>query len=69
MVGERYGSDWSGRKMAKSGDPRWRQPPRPEAVGREISWPRSSGGGAPPCPACVARGWPESAPTAKTRKA
>ena len=27
MVGERYGSDWSGRKMAKSGDPRWRLPP------------------------------------------
>ena len=27
MVGERYGSDWSGRKMAKSGDSRWRLPP------------------------------------------
>ena len=27
IVGERYGSDWSGRKMIKSGDPRWRLPP------------------------------------------
>ena len=27
MVGERYGSAWNGRKMAKSGDPRWRLPP------------------------------------------
>ena len=26
---------------------------RPTAVGREILRPRSSGGGAPPCPACV----------------
>ena len=24
MVGERYGSAWNGRKMANSGDPRWR---------------------------------------------
>ena len=27
MVGERYGSAWNGRKMTKSGDPRWRLPP------------------------------------------
>ena len=27
MVGEKYGSAWNGRKMAKSGDPRWRLPP------------------------------------------
>ena len=26
MVGERYGSAWNGRKMAKSDDPRWRLP-------------------------------------------
>ena len=39
---------------------------RPAAVGREISRPRLSGGGAPPWPARVARGWQESAPTAKT---
>ena len=26
MVGERYGSTWNGRKMTKSGDPRWRLP-------------------------------------------
>ena len=25
MVGERYGSAWSGRKMQKNGDPRWRR--------------------------------------------
>ena len=28
-------------------------PARPAAVGREILGPRSSGGGAPPCPTCV----------------
>ena len=32
---------------------------RPAAVGREISRPRSSGGGAPPCSACVQCWWPE----------
>ena len=40
MVGERYGSTWNGRKMAKSGDPRWRQPPsspaRSERVRRRL---------------------------------
>ena len=30
-------------------------PARPVSVGREISRPASSGGGAPPRPACVAR--------------
>ena len=28
-------------------------PARPAAIGREILWPRSSGGGTPPCPARV----------------
>ena len=28
MGGGRYGSAWNGRKMAKSGDPLWRSPPR-----------------------------------------
>ena len=42
---------------------------RPEVVRCEI-WPtRSSGGGAPPWMARVARGWRESPPTAKTRLA
>ena len=27
MVGERYGSAWNGRKMTKSGDPRWQLSP------------------------------------------
>ena len=40
---------------------------RPAADGREISQRRSSGGGAPPCPARVQWWWPESAPTAETR--
>ena len=31
MGGGRYGSAWNGRKMAKSGDPRWRLPPRSPA--------------------------------------
>ena len=39
------------------------------AVGREMSRPRSSGGGAPPCPALVQCWWPESAPTVETRSA
>ena len=34
MVGERYGLAWNGRKMTKSGDPRWRLPP---------CWPTPSG--------------------------
>ena len=42
---------------------------RPTAADREISWRRSSGGGSPPWLARVARWWPESAPTAKTRMA
>ena len=33
-------------------------PARPASIGREISWPASSGGGAPPCPAHVAVWWP-----------
>ena len=37
---------------------------RPVAAGREISWRRLSGGGAPPWLARVARWWPESALTA-----
>ena len=38
MVGERYGSAWNGRKMTKSGDPRWRLPPCSPArsVGRLV---------------------------------
>ena len=40
---------------------------RPAVAGREISWRRSSGGGAPPWPAHVQWWWPESAPTAETR--
>ena len=31
MVGERYGSAWNGRKMEKSGDPRWQQSSRSPA--------------------------------------
>ena len=42
---------------------------RPAVVRREI-WPaRSSCGDVPPWMAGVARGWPESPPTAKTRLA
>ena len=40
---------------------------RPAAAGREILLQWSSGGGAPPCPACVQWWWPESAPTAETQ--
>ena len=47
-------------------DPIWA---RPTAVHREISWPRSPGGGAPPWPARVSRRWPKTSPTAKTRLA
>ena len=36
MVGERYGSAWNGRKMAKSGDPRWRLPPLSSAISRHF---------------------------------
>ena len=40
------------------------------AVVRSEIWPaRSSGGGAPPWPARIARGWLETPPTAKTRLA
>ena len=39
------------------------------AVRREISWPRSSGGGAPTWVARASRGFPETSPTAKTRLA
>ena len=42
-------------------------PVRPTAVGLEILPPRSSGGGAPPCPARVQYWWLESALTAETR--
>ena len=42
---------------------------RPAAVDREISRPRSSGGGAPTWVARVSRRWPETSPTAKTRLA
>ena len=42
---------------------------RPAVVRREIWSARLSGGGAPPWKARVARGWPESPPTAKTRLA
>ena len=69
MVGGRYGSACNGRKTSKSGDPPWRPPPIwacLAVVRHEISPAQSSGGGAPPCPARVARGWPESPPTAKT---
>ena len=38
---------------------------RPAVVRREISRPTSSGGGAPPCPACVARWWPKCPPRPK----
>ena len=39
MEGERYGSAWNGRKMAKSGDPRWRLPPcSPARFGRVRQW-------------------------------
>ena len=77
MGGERYGSSWNGRKIAKSGDPRWLPPPRlptrswerPTAVRREISRPKSSSGGAPTWVARASRGWPETSPTAKTRLA
>ena len=37
-------------------------PARSAAVGREISWLASSGGGAPHGPARVAGGWPEVPP-------
>ena len=42
---------------------------RAAVVGHEILLPRSSGGGAPPCPAHVRYWWLESAPTAETRSA
>ena len=42
---------------------------RPAAVGHEISWLRSPGGGAPTWVARASRGWPEKSPTAKTRLA
>ena len=39
---------------------------RPAAAGQEILSAASSGGGAPPWPARVKGGWPESPPTAET---
>ena len=42
---------------------------RPVAIGHEISRRLSSGGGAPPWPARVTRGCPETSPTTKTRLA
>ena len=39
MVGERFGLSWNGRKMAKSGDPRWQLPPwSPARSGRVRRW-------------------------------
>ena len=39
MGGGTYGSDWSGRKMAKSDDPRWRLPScSPARSGRVRRW-------------------------------
>ena len=38
MVGERYGSAWNGRKMTKSGDPRWRLPPCSPARSGRVRW-------------------------------
>ena len=38
MGGERYGSVWNGRKMAKSGDPRWRSPPLSPARSERVRW-------------------------------
>ena len=52
--------------VAAFADPIWA---RPTAVGREISRRWSSGGGAPPWLARVARWWPESSPTVETRSA
>ena len=75
MRGGRYGSAWNGRKTSKSDDPPWRPPPRfssliwerPAVVCHE-TWPAGSyGGGAPPWPALIARGWPVTPPTTKTR--
>ena len=39
---------------------------RPTAVGHEISWRWSSGGGAPPWTARVSRWWSEASPMTKT---
>ena len=36
ILGERYGSAWNGRKMKKSGDPRWRLPPCSPARSRPV---------------------------------
>ena len=41
-------------------------PACPASVGREISWPTSSGGSAPPCPARVAVWWPVVPPLVQT---
>ena len=36
MGGGRYGSAWNGRKMAKSGNPPWRPPPRSPARSERV---------------------------------
>ena len=54
-------------KSQKSGD-KTVQPPS-VVVGHEISWPASSGGGAPHGPACVAGGWPEVPPSVQSSTA
>ena len=58
MVEKRYGQPEMAEKHKKSvtqvgGSSRVRRPDpgRPATIGHEILWPRSSGGGAPPCPA------------------
>ena len=38
MVGDRYGSAWSGQKMQKNGDPRWRPPPSSAQSWRVRLW-------------------------------
>ena len=39
IVGEGYGLAWNDRKMAKSSDPRWKQPPRSPALSGRV-WRR-----------------------------
>ena len=77
MGGGRYGLAWNGRKKRKIRRLKVAAAvafvglirARPASVGREISRRWSSGGGAPPCPARVARWWPEASLTTKTHLA